>query len=109
VLFVAASRRRSVEALMDVAFKGGLNLSALEPANLAAFRAVCGPKSGKGSFMALILGEETSQLVVAYKDNGVLFRTLLFGLKSSPVEELASALAREITSTTTYVGGTLKG
>jgi len=109
VLFVAASRRSSVEALMDVALKGGLNLSALEPANLAAFRAVCGPKSGEGSFMALILGEETSQLVVAYKDNGVLFRTLLFGLKSSPVEELSSALAREITSTTTYVGGSFKG
>ncbi|WP_198470890.1 type IV pilus biogenesis protein PilM [Acetomicrobium sp. S15 = DSM 107314] len=109
LLLVAASRRKSVEVLVDVASKGGLNLSALEPANLATFRAVCGPEGGKGGFMVLILGEETSQLVVAYKDNGILFRTLLFGLKSSPVEELASDLTREITSTATYIGGTFRG
>lgn len=109
VLLVAASRRKNIKALVDVASKVGLNLSALEPANIAAFRAICGPEGGKGSFMALILGEETSQLMVTYKDNGVLFRTLLFGLKNSPVEELASALAREIASTITYVGETFKG
>jgi len=100
---VAASGRKSVETFINLASEAGLPLQALEPANLAAFRAVSGPTGSKGGFMVLIFGEETTQLVVAYKDNGVLFRTLLFSLRSFHLSELASALSREITSTLVYV------
>ncbi len=100
---VAASGRKSVETFINLASEASLPLQALEPANLAAFRAVSGPTGSKGGFMVLIFGEETTQLVVAYKDNGVLFRTLLFSLRSFHLSELASALSREITSTLVYV------
>ncbi len=101
VFLVAASRRKTVEVLMDLASKGDLPLQALEPANLAAFRAVLGPAESKGGFMALILERETAQLMVAYNDNGIFFRTLPFSFKNFPLLEGVSALAKEVASTVT--------
>ncbi|HOA77799.1 MAG TPA: pilus assembly protein PilM [Thermosynergistes sp.] len=109
-ILVAASRRNVIDNLTKAAVGAGVDLAALEPANLAAFRAVCGPNpSPKGGLLALILGREGTQLVAAYKDNGLLFRTLLAGLESLSSEELVSALAREVTTTMAYVRSTLKG
>lgn len=109
VFLVAASRRKSIETLIDVASKVGLDPSVLEPANLAAFRAVCGPRGGKGRFMALILGEEASQLVIAYKNNGIFFRTLLLGLRSLSPGALVLALTEEIMSVMDYARSIFRG
>lgn len=103
---VAAARMHVVQALLDIARRVGIRAEAVEPVNVALFRCARGmiPVPAEGS-MVVSVGRNSSQIVVGYKDNGILYRTLLVGGEaSSGSGESFAAVAREVASTFTYLG-----
>jgi len=103
---VAAARMHVVQSLLDVARKVGIRAEAVEPVNVALFRCARGmiPRPSAGS-MVVSVGRNSSQIVVGFEDNGILYRTLLVGGEAS-MESGGSfaAVAREVSSTFTYLG-----
>ncbi|MDO9508228.1 MAG: pilus assembly protein PilM [Thermovirgaceae bacterium] len=103
---VAAARMHVVQSLLDIARKVGISAEAVEPVNVALFRCTRGmiPRPAMGS-MVVSVGRNSSQIVVGYEDNGILYRTLLVGGEaSSGSGESFAAVAREVSSTFTYLG-----
>ena len=77
---VAASRLHVVNSLLDIARRAGIKVAAVEPANVALYRCAGGSNRGpaEGS-MVVSVGRSSSQIVVGYGGDGVLYRTLLVG------------------------------
>lgn len=103
---VAAARLHVVQSLLDIARKVGIRAEAVEPVNVALFRCARGmiPRPAEGS-MVVSVGRNSSQIVVGYRDNGILYRTLLVGGETaSGSGESFAAVAREVSSTFTYLG-----
>lgn len=103
---VAAARMYVVQSLLDIARKVGIKAEAVEPVNVALFRCARGliPRPSVGS-MVVSVGRNSSQIVVGFEDNGILYRTLLVGGEtSSGSGESFAAVAREVSSTFTYLG-----
>ena len=104
-VLVAACRLRTMESLMRVAENSGLPLAAIEPLNVAMFRSALGPVSAYGDgYLAVFAEKDITQIVLGYKDNGLVYRTSLLEI---PVAEDGnrdfSPLVREIGSTLTFV------
>lgn len=103
---VAASRLHVVHSLLDVARKVGISTEAIEPVNVALFRCARGliPRPAVSS-MVVSVGRNSSQIVVGFEDNGILYRTLLVGGEaSSGSGDAFASVAREVSSTFTYLG-----
>lgn len=103
---VAAARLHVVQSLLESARKVGISVDAVEPVNVALFRCIRGmfPRTSEGS-MVVSVGPKSSQIVVGFEDNGILYRTLLVGGDSSSESGNSfAAVAREISSTFTYLG-----
>jgi len=103
---VAASRLHVVNSLLDIARRAGIKVAAVEPANVALYR--CAGGSGRGpaeGSMVVSVGRSSSQIVVGYGGDGVLYRTLLVGGETLPGTGAPFApVAREVSSTFTYLG-----
>lgn len=55
--------------------------------------------------MVVSVGRNSSQIVVGFEDNGILYRTLLVGGEASSESGGSfAAIAREVSSTFTYLG-----
>lgn len=108
-VLVAACRLRTVESLMRIASSVGLELNSIEPLNVSMFRAGLGPVSAYGGgYLAVFADKEVSQLVLGYKDNGILYRTSLIDIPSTQAAGMEasrdySALVREIGNTLNFV------
>jgi len=103
---VAASRLHVVNSLLDIARRAGIKVAAVEPANVALYRCAGGSNRGpaEGS-MVVSVGRSSSQIVVGYGGDGVLYRTLLVGGETLPGPGAPFApVAREVSSTFTYLG-----
>lgn len=104
---VAAARLRVVENILDIAKRVGLRIDAIEPLNVPLYRCVKGPgTSGPlAGTMVVYVGKTSSQIIVGFGDNGILYRTLLVGGKGEAgADEPFAAVAREVSSTFTYLG-----
>ncbi|NLK19822.1 MAG: pilus assembly protein PilM [Synergistaceae bacterium] len=108
-VLVAACRLRTVESLMRIAASVGMELNAIEPLNVSMFRAGLGPVSAySGGYLAVFADKEVSQLVLGYRDNGILYRTSLIDIPESAEAGAEAgkdygALVREIGNTLTFV------
>ena len=103
---VAASRLHVVNSLLDIARRAGIKVAAVEPAKVALYRCAGGRNRGpaEGS-MVVSVGRSSSQIVVGYGGDGVLYRTLLVGGETLPGPGAPFApVAREVSSTFTYLG-----
>ena len=103
---VAAARLHVVNSLLDIARRVGIKTEAVEPVNVALYRCVKGSglRPAEGT-MVVSVGKNSSQIVVGYGDDGVLYRTLLVGGGSPPGPGGPFApVAREVSSTFTYLG-----
>ena len=103
-VLVAACRLRTVESVMRLAATAGMPLATIEPENVAMFRAALGPTlSFPGGYLAVFAENGVSQLILGYKDNGVLYRTSLVDVGTADEEQKDfSALVREIGNTLTF-------
>lgn len=104
-VLVAACRLRTVESLMRVASSAGMDLAGIEPLNVAMFRAGLGPVSAYAEgYLSIFAEKEVTQLVLGYKDNGILYRTSLIDIPTLGEGERDYApLVREIGNTLTFV------
>ncbi|NLO56370.1 MAG: pilus assembly protein PilM, partial [Thermovirga sp.] len=103
---VAASRLHVVNSLLDTARRAGIRVAAVEPANVALYRCARGSglRAAEGS-MVVSVGKNSSQIVVGFGGDGVLYRTLLVGGEPPPGPGAPfAAVAREVSSTFTYLG-----
>ena len=103
-VLVAACRLRTVESVMRLAATAGMQLATIEPENVAMFRAALGPTlSFPGGYLAVFAENGVSQLILGYKDNGVLYRTSLIDINTVEEEQKDfTALVREIGNTLTF-------
>jgi len=103
-LLVAACKLRTIESLTRLADTAKLPLSTIEPENVAMFRAVLGPTlSFPNGYLAVFAEEGICQLVLGYRDNGVLYRTSLVELgEGEDGKADYSPLVREISNTLTF-------
>ena len=102
VHFLAVACRLGLaEGLLGAVEGLGLEVSALEPLNLAAFRAGLGPidRFDRGHLQVHV-ASDTSDIMLGYRDGGILFRTVMVG-HSGGTEALLS-LAREVTATQSF-------
>ena len=104
-LLVAACRLRTVESLMRVASNVGMSLAAIEPLNVALFRSALGPVSAYANgYLTIFAEKDVTQIVLGYKDNGILYRTSMIEIPTGAegVRDYAP-LVREIVSTLNFV------
>lgn len=98
---VAACRLGLAEGIVGAVEALGVAVSALEPLNLALFRAGLGPVDRfDGGHLHIHVGFETSEIMLGYREGGILFRTVMAG-RSGGSEGLAS-LAREVVATRSF-------
>ncbi len=104
-LLVAACRLRTVESLMRVASNVGMNLAAIEPINIALFRSALGPVSAYANgYLAIFAEKDVTQIVLGYKDNGILYRTSMIEIPTNDEGTRDYApLVREIVNTLNFV------
>ena len=74
-------------------------------AKLAMFRAGLGPVSAYASgYLSIFSEKDVSQIVLGYKDNGILYRTSLIDVPTLGEDQRDySALVREISNTLTFI------
>lgn len=104
-LLVAACRLRTVESLMRVASNVGMNLAAIEPLNVAMFRSALGPVSAYANgYLTIFAEKDVTQIVLGYKDNGILYRTSMIEIPTNDegVRDYAP-LVKEISNTLNFV------
>lgn len=108
-ILVAASKSRTIEVLCDSLKRVGLPVGPIEPINISMFRSLTNPiASFAEGVLAIFVGQETSQFIVGYKDNGIIYRSILGGY-SQPTEQFQQLLVRECSSTLSFVSAQLRG
>ena len=105
---VAAARLRVVEGLLETVKKVGIKVNAIEPAGVPLYRSFKGTSvtDMMTGTMVVCVGALSSHIVVGFGDNGIIYRTLLFGGRPKTGLEPKSsfmAIAREVSSTFTYL------
>lgn len=104
-LMVAACRLRTIESFMRVADSAGMKLNAIEPINVALFRALAGPfPIWENAYLVLSGRSGVTQIILGYKESGILYRSSL--LEFTTAEDGGTeygVLFREIRNTLTFV------
>jgi type IV pilus assembly protein PilM len=106
---VAAARLRVVEGLMEVTKRVGIKVNAVEPSGVPLYRSFKGAHTESDIItgtMVVSVGSLSSQIIVGFGDNGIIYRTLLFGGRPKDGMDSSSgfvAVAREVSSTFTYL------
>ncbi|GHS97517.1 Tfp pilus assembly protein ATPase PilM [Synergistales bacterium] len=111
VVLVATCKHSVMADMMKVASSVGLNLSAIEPMNVAFFRAVVGSE-GEGGYFVVFVEPESTQIILGYKDNGILFRSSAVDLTSPEARDSDDGLMpilRDVQNTVIFSGNQYKG
>lgn len=111
-VLVVASRLTVVSGILNIMDKEGVRVSAIEPDTIALVRAVSG-RTGEESSGRLILsvGAKSSQIIVEYKGNGLVYRTVYVGARSELQGGTGAyeMLVREVSSSLVYAGSQFRG
>lgn len=82
-VMVVASRLTVINGILDIAAKEEARVSAIEPYGIAVVRGILGPNGGDESgSLILSVGGKSSQIIVTYKGNGLVYRTVFVGARS---------------------------
>jgi hypothetical protein len=88
-----------------------MSLSAIEPLNVAFFRAAIGPLGQPGGYFVVFVEPETTHIILGYKDNGILFRSASVDLTSRELRESENGLMpilRDVQNTIVFAGNQYK-
>lgn len=82
-VMIVASRLAVVNGILDMVAKEDARVTAIEPAGIAIVRGVVGSR-GESSSGSLILsvGDRSSQIILEYKGDGLVYRTVYVGARS---------------------------
>ena len=111
-VLVATCRQRIVNDLVKGTSRVGMPLEAVEPMNVAFFRAATGPDIHMGSYFVVFVEPESTQIMLGYKDNGILFRSTAVDLTSREVresEEGIMPILRDVQNTIIFAGNQYRG
>jgi len=111
-VLVATCRQRIVSDLMRGASRIDMSLAAIEPMNVAFFRAAIGPDFRAGSYFVVFVEPESTQIMLGYKDNGILFRSTAADLTSREVRESDEGIMpilRDVQNTIIFAGNQYRG
>ena len=111
-VLVATCRLRIVSDIMRGAARVGMPLAAVEPMNVAFFRAAIGPDIRTGSYFVVFVEPESTQIMLGYKDNGILFRSTAADLTSREVRESDDGIMpilRDVQNTIIFAGNQYRG
>ncbi|GHV36550.1 Tfp pilus assembly protein ATPase PilM [Synergistales bacterium] len=112
VVLVATCKHTLMADMMKVASTAGLNLLAIEPMNVAFFRAVVGSQSEEGGYFVVFVEPESTQIMLGYKNNGILFRSSAIDLTSLGARDSDDGLMpilRDVQNTVIFSGNQYKG
>jgi type IV pilus assembly protein PilM len=107
----AACRRHVANEFLKIGSKAGIPLSAIEPNNVAFFRAATGPAGQPGGYLIVFVEPENTHIMVGYKNNGVLFRSALVDLTTQERRESDDgliAILRDVQNTIIFFGNQYK-
>ncbi len=101
---VAATRTRTIDRIVETARRAGLTAGPVEPTNLAIYRSAAGPLPPSESGHLLVsIGRESTQVIMGYRGDGMLYRTFLVGgAGKTPSADAFTAIVREALSTIAY-------
>ena len=106
-VLVATCKMKPIETLLRICQEVGIEVSAIEPVNVAMFRAAAGPVPAMpGSFVTVFPDREVTNIVLGFKDNGILYRTAQVELPDmlapETSEDVLLPLVREVTNTVMF-------
>lgn len=111
-MMVVASRLTVVNDILGIASKENARVSAIEPFGIAVVRGALGPNSdGESGSLILSVGDRSSQIIVTYRGNGLVYRTVFVGARSEfqggvPHFEM---LMREVRNSITFGASQYRG
>jgi type IV pilus assembly protein PilM len=111
-VLVATCKQYVVADLMKMAGSAGMNVTAVEPMNVAFFRAVTGPLGLEGGYFVVFVEPESTQIMLGYKDNGILFRSSSVDMSTAEFQESedgAMPILRDVQNTVIFAGNQYKG
>ncbi|MDR2528152.1 MAG: pilus assembly protein PilM [Synergistaceae bacterium] len=111
-VLVATCRQHIVVGLASAAQRVGMTISAVEPMNVAFFRAAIGPDTRAGAYFVVFVEPESTQIMLGYKDNGILFRSTTVDLTSRDVRESDEGIMpilRDVQNTIIFAGNQYRG
>ena len=105
-ILVVTCKMKPIETLLRICQEVGIEVAAIEPVNVALFRALAGPVPAmQGNFVSVFPDREVTNIVLGFKDNGILYRTAQVdipeSLQENP-EEALLPLVREVTNTVMF-------
>lgn len=90
----------------------GIPLAAVEPMNVAFFRAAMGPRVRDDAYFVVGVEPEVTHIVLGYRDNGILFRSTLIDL-TNPArrnsEEDLMPILKDVQNTMIFAGNQYRG
>jgi len=111
-VLVATCRLRILNDLMKGASRLGIPVAAVEPMNVAFFRAAIGPDYHSGGYFVVFVEPESTQIMLGYKDNGILFRSAAVDLtsrESRESDEGVMPILRDVQNTIIFAGNQYRG
>jgi type IV pilus assembly protein PilM len=112
VVLVATCRQRIVKDVDRATHRVGRSLAAVEPMNVAFFRAAIGPDARSGSYFVVFVEPESTQIMLGYKDNGILFRSTAVDLTSRDVRDSDEGIVpilRDVQNTIIFASNQYRG
>jgi Tfp pilus assembly PilM family ATPase len=110
-VLAATCRRRAVNDIMRMTSKAGISLSAIEPINVAFFRAAVGPLGQPGGYFVVFVESESTHIMLGYRDSGILFRSASVDLTSQELRDSDEGLMpilRDVQNTVIFAGNQYK-
>lgn len=101
---VAGTRTRTIDRIVETARRAGLTAGPVEPTNLAVYRSATGPlPPSETGHLLVSIGRESTQVIMGYRGDGLLYRTFLVGgAGKTPAADAFGAIVREALSTIAY-------
>ena len=111
-VLVATCRLDYMRALLKSVERVGIPIEAIEPMNVAFFRASMGPGTRNDAYFVVSVEPDVTHIVLGYKDNGILFRSALIDLthpdrRNSETELLP--ILKDVQNTMIFAGNQYRG
>ena len=111
-VLVGTCKMDYMRELMRSVERVGMPLDAVEPMNVAFFRASMGPRVRDDAYFVVGVEPEVTHIVLGYRDNGILFRSTLIDLthpeRRSSETELMPIL-KDVQNTMIFAGNQYRG
>ena len=110
-VLVATCRLSYIRDLVRAADRSDIPIGAIEPMNVAFFRASLGDTARNDAYFIVGIEPDVTNIILGYRDNGILFRSTLVNLKMSGQESEAELMPilQDVQNTMVFAGNQYRG